>query len=236
MVWYEEFNLSKNPFTKDPRINADRIIKDETKLNDLLYYTTSESIVIVRGDSNSGKTRFALEILNTYKSNYKVLYIDLAHYNKNIDIEDVLLSNQPLHRRLMKLYPKKVILVIDNAYNFSTSFYHRLQYFYDQDYLLSVVLIYKADTLVEIPGSIMSRVGNKYIDLTPIDKDSAVKIISARLKGKIFNQENLDYIYTKSNSFEDFLKKCERIAIQYTKQSKDTKRKIDIYFIRRMLN
>ncbi len=235
MSWYKKFQLSRNPFLKNPKINADLIVKDIPKLKDLLYYVESDSIVIVRGEKNSGKTRFALEVLNTIKPKQKNLYIDLKHYNKNVDIEDILLSVQPMHRRLLKLYPKNIVLIIDNAFNFNPKFYHRLQYFYDQEYIKSAVIIYKADELVEIPPSIMSRVGSKYIDLSNMTKDSAIKIVSNRLKGKIFNDEHLDVIYSKSKGFEDFLSNCEKIAVHYANSRKDFSRKIDIHFIRRML-
>lgn len=231
MNWFKKLGLKKNPFVLDPSKFKDRFMFNKNHLDNLIYWIKASSIVVVRGPKYSGKTKLVLELRKSFSG--KIIYIDLNKYNKQINIGSLLIKSQPLHRRLLNLYPKNMILILDNTSNFAPDFYKRLQYFFDEGYIKSLIFVYKSNKIVNMPLSLVSRIGNKYIDLNSFNKQEAIQIIDSRLKGKVFSNEHLEFIYDKSEDFESFVVNCEKIAQHLAyKDNKD----VDFNFIRKVLN
>lgn len=231
-MWYKKLGLYISPFNLDAKISSDVLLFNEKEVEDLLYYVKSGSMVLVKGPKHSGKTMLGMQVIENFKGKGKVIYLDLETYNKELDIGHILIGNQSFHRKFLNMYPRDMVLIVDNAITQDTDFYRRLQYFYDQGYLRSVVLIYKADELVEVPGSIISRVGSKQFNLKKISKEQILKVLEQRLKGLLFNHEHLDYIYSKSIDLEDYMANLNKIAEHFYTTHK---KRMDINFIKRMI-
>ena len=145
MEWFRKLGYYKNPLETNGLITADAPLRYEDKVKDLLYFIESGSLVIIKGPKHSGKTWLASQIISKHKGKGKVIYLDLDKYNDEIDIANVLIGNQNLLRRFRNLYPKNMILIIDNAISLNNDFYKRLQFFYDQGYIKSAIFIFKSD-------------------------------------------------------------------------------------------
>ncbi len=192
--------------------SSDEILFNQEHVDDLLYWIESESMVLIKGPEKSGKTRLAFEVIDQYKGS--IIYIDMNTYNKEIDIGHLLVGSQPWHRKLFNKKPKNMILIIDNAHNLDTDFYERLQYFFDQKYLQSVLFIEREDKPLELPKSIVSRIGHKTITLKEISKEESILIMNQRLQG-LLEEEHLEHIWKKSKSFQTFVSLCEKVIEAY---------------------
>jgi hypothetical protein len=231
-MWYEKLGLYNSPFNLDGKTSSDKLMFNEKELDDLLYYVKSGSMVSIKGPKYSGKTFLAMKLIEAFKGKGKLIYIDLDTYAKELDIGHILIGNQPIHRKLLNMYPKDMILIIDNAITMENDFYKRLQYFYDQNYLRSVILINKENELVEMPGSVISRIGNKQINLKELNKENTINIVLNRLNGLLFSKEHLEYIYSKSLDTNNFMDNLTTIAEHFYRTDK---KKMDITFIKRMI-
>ncbi len=228
---YKQIGLGVYAFSDDARKTIDELVAHKEEAEDLLYWVEAEGMVLIKGPEKSGKTRLALEVIENFRGDGKVIYIDLDTYNKEVDIGHLLIGNQPFFRKIRNKMPKDMILIVDNAHSLDTDFYRRLQFFFDQGYLKSVVLIKKSDANLELPDSIKSRIGNKVIELKELGKDECVEIMNARLNG-FLNENHLEKIWTKSKGLSNFLENCEKIATNYLDEGR---KKIDINFIEKVL-
>lgn len=228
---YKKLGLGVYAFSDDARKTVDELVTHETEAENLLYWVESESMVLIRGPEKSGKTRLALEVIENFKGEGKVIYIDLDTYNKEVDVGHLLIGSQSFFRKLANKMPKDMILIVDNAHSLDTDFYRRLQYFFDQSYLKSVVLIERANSELELPDSIKSRIGNKIINLNELSKDECVEIVKTRLNG-FLDEKQLEQVWTKSDNLSNFLINCEMIVSKYLEEER---KKIDNNFIEKVL-
>lgn len=210
--------FNPNTFSDDATKTLDKLISREQEVNDLLYWVESGSVILIEGPKKSGKTRLAFEVIEKFKGKGKVIYVDLETYNKEIDIGHLIIGNQSFFRKLMNKMPKEMILIVDNSHSLDNDFYRRLQFFFDQNYLKSVILIKKSNTQLYLPESVKSRIGDRIIELNPLSKEESLKIINNRIKN-LFTKEHLSKVWEKSPNFVDFLKNCEKLTTYYSKEN-----------------
>lgn len=232
-MWYKKLKYKKNPFTTDAKRSVDSLVKYEEELDNLLYWIESGSIVLLEGPSYSGKTRLAMEVIENFKGYGKVIYIDLNTYNQELDIAHILIGNQSFHRKFLNLMPKDMILIIDNATTLKSDFYKRLQYFYDQGYLRSVLFVRKSEFALELPNSIYDRIAHKKILLKDLTKKESIQIVKNRLKEEFFSDEQLEYVWNKSRNFPTFMFNLETIAKTFVEEER---KKLDQRFINKVLS
>jgi len=213
----DKANLGPYAFSDDARKTPDKLISLHEESKDLLYWVESGSMILIKGPKNSGKTRLAFEAIENFKGEGKVIYIDLETYNEEFDIGHMVIRNQPLFRRIRNKMPKGMILIIDNAQSLDNDFYKRLQFFFDQGYLRSVVFVKKSDTDLNLPESVKSRIGDHIINLKQISRDEWLEIISNRVRD-FFTKEHLKEIWDKSSDLTNFLKNCKKVADLYFKE------------------
>lgn len=232
-MWYKTLGYKINPFTTDAKRAVDTLIKYDVELENLLYWIESGSIILVEGPSYSGKTRLAMEVIENFKGYGKVIYLDLSTYSQELDISHILIGNQSFHRKFLNLMPKDMILIIDNATTLKSDFYKRLQYFYDQDYLRSVLFIRKSEFELNLPESVLDRIAHKKILLKDLAKKDSIKIVKNRLKEDFFSDEQLEYVWNKSRSFPTFMFNLETIAKAFVDENK---KRMDQKFIDKVLS
>ncbi len=228
---YKELGLGVYAFSADAHKTVDNLVTNLNEVKDLLYWVESESVVLIKGPEKSGKTRLALEIIDNFKGEGKVIYIDLNTYNKEVDVGHLLVGNQSLFRRFFDKLPEDMILIVDNAHDLNNDFYRRLQYFFDQGYLKSVVFIQKSEVDLNLPDSINSRIGNKIIDLKLLDRNVCLEIAGIRFDG-FLNNNNLEKIWGKSNDLVSFFENCQKIADSYLDEGRKS---VDNNFIEKVL-
>lgn len=228
---YEELGLSEHAFSDDARKTVDELVAHEEEADNLIYWVESESMVLIEGPRKSGKTRLALEVVDEFRGAGKVIFIDLDKYKKEIDVAHLIIGSQSGLRKFFNKMPKDLVLIIDNAHSLDTDFYKRVQYFFDQGYLKSVVIVKKTGADLNLSDSIRSRIGNKVITLKPLTKTQIVEMASYRFEG-FLNEEHLLIILNKSKDLTEFFENCEKVALEYVEKNR---KKVDKLFIEKVL-
>ncbi|MCF7862301.1 AAA family ATPase [Candidatus Woesearchaeota archaeon] len=215
MEWYTELGFALNPFEKDPfKINSS-LIGYEKEVEDLLYLVDAGSTVLIEGPPATGKTTLLKEIIEEFGGEGKIIYVNGDKINKRIDIEELLMKNQNFWRRLMNKKPNGMILLLDNALALPRKSYERLQYYFDQNYLKSVVFATTESKLLKFPGSLFDRIGKRKISTKKLHMDDAVSMVLQRIEDNEFiSKEDLEKIYALSDgSIYKFLENCEKIGM-----------------------
>jgi Cdc6-like AAA superfamily ATPase len=215
MEWYTELGFALNPFEKDPfKINSS-LIGYEKEVEDLLYLVDAGSTVLIEGPPASGKTTLLKEIIEEFGGEGKIIYVNGDKVNKRIDIEELLIKNQSFLRKLMNQKPDGMILLLDNALALGRKSYERLQYYFDQNYLRSIVFATTNSKLLKFPGSLFDRIGKRKITTRKLHMDDAVSMVLLRIEDNEFlSKQDLEKIYALSDGdIYDFLKNCEKLGM-----------------------
>lgn len=185
--------MSKNPFIADPlKDKTQALIGRDKELNDAIYYSDSASMFFVIGNQGVGKTFLARKLIEHQKKEYTVQYIDAKQFSKNKDIQVVLKT-------------KKTILIVDNVEHLTVRNIERIKYYFDQNYVSSVMFI---GTEFKLNGSLKNRIGKRIIFLNPVNEP--YKIYSSRTESTLSRAE-VERIYENSENIKDFIKELSVI-------------------------
>jgi predicted AAA+ superfamily ATPase len=217
MKWYVELGYAANPFETDPlKIDSD-ILGYDDEVDDLLYHVESGNAVLIEGPKGSGKTMLLKEVIKEFGGKGRVVYINAEKLNKRLEIDDVLMRNQSFMRKIQGKKPKSMILLIDNAVAFPRKVYERLQYYFDQGYLLSIIFATQDHKKLQFPNSLFDRIGYRKIMTKPLTKEQAIEMAYERLNvdeedDAILSKENLEKIYELSDDLISFLRNASSVA------------------------
>lgn len=213
MGWYTDYGYNKNPFVYDALRASDDLINYEKERDNLLYWVESGNMALIQGPAASGKTRLAKEIVRTFGGKGKVVYVDGEKKSKHLDIAHLLIRSQNTGRKLFNRMPKDMILVLDNAKALSNNAYKRLQYYFDQDYLKSIVFITRNKEELDLPVSVGDRIGDRIIETKPLSKKKAFYLVNERLGyDPLFSEKILEEIQKKSKGLVELLENCEKVG------------------------
>lgn len=226
MEWYERYKFRSNPLEINPFIKDFQAINIGDKIQNLQYLVVSGAMVLVIGTEGTGKTALLYEIIKTYKGRGKIIYVDAEKLNKRLDIESLLVRRYGFFKGvILGQKPKGMILLLDNVHKLSKKNCRLIKYYFDQDYLQSVIFTANDFRYLEINESILSRIGKNIIKMNPISEDDAISLLKSRLGTEIFNNTTIRNLYSFSNgNAKKFLQYAE-ILLKYDKL-KPTKEEI----------
>ena len=214
-MWFEKIEFDRNPFEVDPLKSDIKMIGNEEVKKEILYRAYSGSMVFVEGKVGTGKTVLLKYIIDNFRDRGKVIYLDCEKLDREADIEKVLIGKNGLFGRLLKKYPKGMILLIDDVELSSPKNTERIKYFFDQDYLKSVIFTGDSFKNVKLSPSIKDRIGKHIIQLEELSEEEAIGLVNDRLKGKnIMPVEIIKRLYKESRKNpKTFLENCEKICV-----------------------
>lgn len=227
MTWYQQLDFDENPF-EDPE-NA-RLIGYEEIVNEVLYNIDAGNIIFIQAPPGSGKTAVLRKAINQFKGHGKVAYIDCTKI-KDLNIERVLEKASGLMGTIFGSKPKGMIILVDNITDLSKKNSERIKYFYDQNYVKSIIFTGESISHVPFTPSLHDRI-KKIITLPSITEDHASAILKDRLRGmEYFGEDVSKELFVKSkrnlktfmNNAEGLLKnalehKHEKITLQDIKE------------------
>lgn len=223
MEWYEELDFDENPFLD----NEDtELIGYEDFIEEINYRIIAGDVLFIEGKEGTGKTALMKRTIDKFKGKGKLVYLNGKKLEDGFNIEEVLIKKQGWVR---KKYPKKMILLMDEVQELSKKNNERLKYFYDQDYLKSIIFASKDLKLVNFTPSLKERV-SKTIKLRELTEDEAIETVQRRLRDNpILNEELIKCIFKKSKkNTKDFLINCEAVCKRVVEDGRKEATKEDI--------
>jgi Cdc6-like AAA superfamily ATPase len=215
--WYLNYDFDSNPFEINPIKDEPRqLIGLEDLEKEIVYRILSGNMLFIEGDSGKGKTALLRYAIDNFRGHGKVMYVDSQRVNKVINVEELLINANKFRGRILGKKPKRMILLIDNIESLTKRNWERIKYYFDQDYIRSVVFTGKNYKSVKFPGSIKSRIGNRIIKLNSVTLTEAIQIIQERL-GDDYEEILIDdeiKILIKISKFniKKFMMNCYKLA------------------------
>jgi len=207
MEWYEELDFEENPFVDNEETE---LIGYDDFIDEINYRVVAGDILFIEGKEGTGKTALMKRAISKFKGGGKVVYLNGKKMENGFNIEEVLKKKQGFFK---KNYPKNMILLMDEVQELSKKNNERLKYFYDQNYLKSIIFANKDLKSVNFTQSLKERL-SKPIKLRELTEDEAIETIQRRLiNNPILNEELIKELFKKSKkNTKDFLVSCESVC------------------------
>ncbi|PLW79356.1 hypothetical protein C0585_08065 [Candidatus Woesearchaeota archaeon] len=215
--WYEQYDFDDNPFLIDPISDEPRqLIGREEEEKEIIYRILSSNMIFIESAKGRGKTSLLRHAIENFRGHGKVIYVDANKVQKTINVELLLKGAAKVRSGIMGKKPKNLILLLDNIESMTQRNWERIKYYFDQNYLKSVVFTGKNYSKVKFPESIKSRIGNRVIKLPNLESDEALQIIQDRLGDdyeEILSDEEIMQLYKISKGdLKNFITNNYRLA------------------------
>jgi ABC-type oligopeptide transport system ATPase subunit len=229
MDWYKEFGYKHNPLEVNPLKNKEEPFGLFDEIDNLLYFVESDNCAIIKGESGSGKTLLLTQIIKKYGGKGRIIYIDGNRINKRFEFSKILMKKQSFMHRLLGKRPKNMILLIDNAKSLTPKAYKQIQYYFDQDYIKSIVFATEDLEALNMPQSFLDRIGKRVIELKPLSMDEAVELVLERLDQDIISKDKLEKIFILSDkNMTSFLKNVQKVLLYLAEEDENEDLELDI--------
>lgn len=174
----------------------------DVEKDEVAYRIASGNMLLIEGAKGVGKTALLKHAIDNFRGFGKVVYIDVGTFGKRLDIA-----------RLLEGRPKGMILLIDNIQYLSESNNKKIKYFYDQDYIKSVVFTTWDLKAINFTDAIRSRIGRNVMKLKALSKGDVLGIARDRLEGNsVISDEVLGELYKESKDLRRFLINCDLLC------------------------
>ncbi|MFT4310840.1 MAG: AAA family ATPase [Candidatus Woesearchaeota archaeon] len=223
MTWYERFGLQKNPFTTNP-FDADYTLVNNTKIiDDVIYYTIAGHMIVLEGPSGSGKTMMLRQIIKKFEGQGKVVYVDGSKLKKDLDIEELLdQKGRGFFGSITKTKPKNMIVLLDNVTTLSARNFEKIKYYFDQNYIRSVMFTFDHSETVHVPQSVWDRVAKRHIVIPALINFDALRIVRERFSDHFFLPDAiiLELFELANHNVKKMLDYCDQVCAFVVEQGK----------------
>ncbi|MDD5331435.1 MAG: ATP-binding protein [Candidatus Nanoarchaeia archaeon] len=218
-MWYEDLDFDFNPFEDNPEI---RMIGYDEVIDEAIYGVHAGNIIFIEGKEGSGKTAILRRVIDRFKGKGKVVYIKCSEI-KDLNVEEVLTHKYGFIKRLFSKTPKDMILLFDDIEELSRKNTERIKYFYDQNYIRSIIFTGVNYKRLNFSDSLKDRI-SKILTVPELDEDDAVEIVEERLNGKdLISEAIIKNAFKKSDkNVKNFLKTCEDL-VKFSLEQKSEK-------------
>jgi predicted AAA+ superfamily ATPase len=182
--------------------NGSGLIGRDIEKKEVVYRIASGNMLLIEGARGTGKTALLKYAIDNFKGLGKVVYIDVGTFGRRLDIAN-----------LLKGRPRGMILLIDNIEYLSESNNKKIKYFYDQDYIKSVVFTTVDSKAISFTDAIRSRIGRNVLKLGLLSQSDILKVAEDRLDEEfVVSDEVLGELYRRSEGLKDFLVNCDSLC------------------------
>ncbi len=173
---------------------TDEIINLAEDLENLIYFVDGSSMVLIHGPRCSGKSVLIRELVRRRN----VVYV--PQVGKELDLDSALKIKRTLLTNSLKKVPKNKVVVLDNVEKLPLNTYKKLQFYFDQGIIKSLVITTRDKSNLKLPMSFQDRIGKKVIGLYPLAKNDIIRLVSDRIEEDL----DLEKIYEDSKDNYDF--------------------------------
>lgn len=229
MEWYEKFDFEENPFSTDSRENHDKLLDMDENIEEMFYRISSGSMLVIEGQKGSGKTTMLMIAAKKFGGNRNVVYVDCEILEKNLNITHVLQEKYGILGRLFNKKPKNMILLLDNVHYLTKQNTERIKYYFDQNYIKSIIFTTKSYAQVKFSDSLKDRIGKRVIKLPRLTQDMAAEIIMSRIdNNEMLNDQIIKKIFKTSKDLTELLQNCEQVSIEASNKDRTRVQMSDI--------
>ncbi|MBT3985587.1 ATP-binding protein [archaeon] len=213
MEWYEELDFDENPFGIDSKY-----VGNEDLLDEVFYSIMSGNIIVIQGEEGSGKTRVMKEIVRKFGGKGKIAYVNGKNLDKELNVETLINKKKGWFRK----NPKNIILLLDDVEHISEKNMERIKYYFDQNYVRTVMLGTSKPEELKLSPSLKQRVWKK-LEVGKLSDYEAVQVVRERLGNEMLTDRVIKAVYKESDkNMKKFMENCEIICKAYI-DNKDIK-------------
>ncbi len=208
-MWYNELNFDSNPFSLNRSLD---LVGYEDAIDEMIYTLESGNMIFIEAPEGFGKTSLLKIAIDNYKGEGRVAYIDCNRLD-DLNIERVIMNKYGFIKKLFSKTPKDMIILIDNINNLSKKNCERMKYFFDQNYIRSVVFSGVDYNSVYFTPSLKERI-SKVEKLPELKDEEAMEIIESRIgNNELLSKETVKSIFSISEKNpKQFIQNCEKAA------------------------
>ena len=219
--WYEELDYDENPFTMEGETYG-----FENLINELDYAVNAGNMVLVEGEEGTGKTKLLKEMIKKYGGFRKIAYVDCKKMEKSLDIETLMKKRNGTLGRILNIKPKNMIVLLDDIDALSEKNCERIKYYYDQNYIRSVIFATRMGQTSIFSDSVKQRI-NKVLEMKPLSDYEAVQIVRDKV-GDLLSDHLIKEIYSMSDrNLKAFLSNCEKVSAVALKQKQISREELN---------
>lgn len=208
MEWYEKYDFNENPFENFKK----KTIGYEDVLEEVFYAIMAGNMVFLEGEEGSGKTQLLREVIYQFGGQGKIIYVNCKLLDKELNVERLLKDKYGFLGKFLNKKPRNMILLLDNIEHLSKENAERIKYYYDQNYLRTVIFASFKKSKVGLHDSIDQRI-NKTIKLPKLSEYEAVQMVRERVGDDLLSDRTIKEIYRMSGkNNRNFLKNCEKVC------------------------
>lgn len=215
-MWYKAYGWSENPFSIKPN---PRLVGLEHLQEKVLEKALSGIPSLILGETGVGKTSLLLWLLEKLEENgTRPIYVNLHRLPppRAPSLQLELLRHRTLLERLLRRFPKKVILLLDEAQELDQETAQLLKAHYDSDHLLSFVFASCEEP--KLPPPLRARIGPNLHRLGRLPLVQGINLVKHRTKGKHpFENDDVIAEIVKRADFSPrrILQLCEYVCISF---------------------
>jgi predicted AAA+ superfamily ATPase len=222
MEWYENLGFSNNPFSIDPRKNHDKLVNMDDAVEEMYYRIDSGSMLVIEAMPGCGKTSLLMMAAKKFGGRKNVVYVDCIALEKKLNITHVLQEKYGVLGRILEKTPKNMILLLDNVEELSKQNTERLKYYFDQNYIKSIIFTTNSYKRSKFSDSLRDRIGKRLIKLKQLSPEEAVEAVRKRIgDSEVLNDTLIKKIFkTSGHSVKFLLENCEAVSQSAVKKNR----------------
>jgi len=208
-TWYNKLGFYNNPFSIKPAAFHDELFGYGNTIKNLNEKIASGAICFIEGKYGSGKTTALKRVINRFEGKKRLIYYSRAQSEESVDF-DRLLRNRSWLNRLLRIKPKDMILLLDEAQELNRKDIEKIKEYHEKKYFKSVVFVSDKMESVKFSSELKKLVDGNVFSLGRIGREDAVRLIRKRIGNiSILSDAIIRKIYAKDPTPRAFLENCE---------------------------
>jgi Cdc6-like AAA superfamily ATPase len=228
--YYEMLEFDENPFSTNPNRFTDKLVNMEDILNEVYYRIKSGNMLVIKGPKGTGKTSILMNVTQRFGGYGKVIYVNSEKIGKDLNITKLLKNRYGIMGRIFNKTPKNMTLLLDNVHKLSKKNNERIKYYFDQNYLRSVIFTCLRYSRVKFSPSLKDRIGRRIVSTPELDEENAIKLIRNRIfDSDLLTDELIVEIFRRSKKNPKLLlENCDKLAREVLKNNSYRVKFVDI--------
>lgn len=198
-TWYEKYGWDEDPFSVRPNENLVGLDKQQ---EEILNHIHSGVISLITGPTGAGKTSLLLWVEKTIRTQgFTPIRINCIEKNRREEIYRDIRQHRRFMEILLKKFPKKTILLLDEAQCLPKDTAELIKVWWDDKRIHAVILASIEDNLGNVTGSFTDRLKEQIVRLPPLSLSQIGDLIRLRAgKKNPFDNSAIEAITIRSEN------------------------------------